>query len=156
MESVAGQFLRLLLAVTCGGLLGLFHDAYRLFRQFAALSRRARPFFDILWWLFAFAFVSAVWFHFTWGEVRFVFLVWQGLGFALYQAYLSPHIYGLGKWLLSESAQAKKTASRKHKPLKRIGDLAAWPFYALAFFVHKLAALLVSVPKKLRLLFAKK
>ena len=156
MESIAGEFLRLLLAVACGGLLGFFYDIYRLFRHFAALSRRIRPFFDILWWVLAFALVFALWLHFTWGEVRFLFLVWQGLGVALYRAYLSTQIYGLAKWFLSGSARAKKTEHSKHKPLKRICGLAAWPFYALAFFIHKLAALLASLPKKLRLLFLKK
>lgn len=144
MDTAAGQFLRLLLALICGVGLGIFYDGYRLFRRFTAPHRRLRPLLDILWWLLALALVFAVWLRFTWGEVRFSLLVWQGLGFALYYTYLSPHIYGLGKWLLSGSARAKKAGRAPGKSLKRVYEIVTWPFYALAFFIYKLAALLLS------------
>ena len=142
MESVAGQFSELLLALICGVFLGFFYDIYRLLRHFVALHRHVWAFLDILWWAFAFVIVFAVWLWFTWGEVRFSFLVWQALGFVLYNMSLSRHIYGLGKWFLSGQARAEKKSVRR-KFFRRVYEVVTWPFYALAFFIHRLAVLLL-------------
>ena len=90
--SMTGQAWLFLSTVLVGAAIGLFYDAFRIFRKTAAHTGLAVTLEDLLFWLAATGLTFYYMLHRNYGEIRFFSLVGVAIGILLYFATVSRFV----------------------------------------------------------------